>query len=155
MLCAGERVRVHGAQLLKGDAMSGPAQAQIVSVHIARNWREVYAFASPPAAFPRWASGLGKPLRHEGARWVFEGSEGTVTVRFCECNDYGVLDHYVLLPDGNEIYIPLRVIANAQGSDVQLTLFRVPGMTDEKFAADAQWVERDLNKLKALLEKQS
>jgi hypothetical protein len=35
---------------------------------------------------------------------------------------------------------------------VQFTLFRVPGMTDEKFAADAQWVERDLGKLKALVE---
>jgi hypothetical protein len=33
-----------------------------------------------------------------------------------------------------------------------LTLFRVPGMNDEKFAADAQWVMRDLNRLKDLLE---
>jgi hypothetical protein len=135
--------------------MTQPAQAHIVTVHIARDWRDVYAFTSPPEAFPRWASGLGKPLRHEGARWVFEGSEGAVTVRFSDANDYGVLDHYVLLPDGSEIYIPLRVIANGRGSDVQFTLFRVPGMTDEKFAADAQWVERDLNKLKVLLEAQS
>jgi hypothetical protein len=132
--------------------MSGPAQAHIISVHIARDWRDVYAFTSPPQAFPRWASGLGKPLRHEGAMWVFEGSEGAVTVRFSSPNDYGVLDHYVLLPDGNEIYIPLRVIANGSGSEVQFTLFRVPGMTDEKFAADAQWVERDLLTLKTLLE---
>jgi hypothetical protein len=132
--------------------MTRPAQAHIITVHIARDWRDVYAFTSPPEAFPTWASGLGKPLRHEGAMWVFEGSEGAVTVRFSDPNIYGVLDHYVLLPDGNEIYVPLRVIANGSGSDVQFTLFRVPGMTDEKFAADAQWVERDLNKLKGLLE---
>ncbi|HYS63389.1 MAG TPA: SRPBCC family protein [Paraburkholderia sp.] len=132
--------------------MTQPAQAQIISVHIARDWRDVYAFASPPAAFPKWASGLGKPLRHEGANWTFEGSEGPVTVRFSAVNAYGVLDHYVLLPDGTEIYIPLRVIANGAGCDVQFTLFREPGMTDEKFTADAQWVERDLRKLKALLE---
>jgi hypothetical protein len=132
--------------------MTGSSQAHIVSVHIARDWRDVYAFASPPQAFPLWASGLGKPLGHEGALWSFESSDGPVTVRFSAANDYGVLDHYVLLPDGNEIYIPLRVIANGNGSDVQFTLFRLPGMTDEKFAADAQWVERDLNALKALLE---
>ncbi|MFM0156374.1 SRPBCC family protein [Paraburkholderia sediminicola] len=134
--------------------MTLPSQAQIISAHIARDWRDVYAFTSPPEAFPIWASGLGKPLSHEGTKWIFEGSEGPVTVRFSAINDYGVLDHYVLLPDGNEIYIPLRVIANGSGSDVQFTLFRVPGMTDEKFAADAQWVERDLAKLKALLEEQ-
>lgn len=132
--------------------MTGSSQAHIVSVHIACDWRDVYAFASPPQAFPLWASGLGKPLGHEGALWSFESSDGPVTVRFSAANDYGVLDHYVLLPDGNEIYIPLRVIANGNGSDVQFTLFRLPGMTDEKFAADAQWVERDLNALKALLE---
>jgi hypothetical protein len=46
----------------------------------------------------------------------------------------------------------MRVIANGMDSEVMLTLFRVPGMSDEKFAADAQWVMRDLNRLKELLE---
>lgn len=54
--------------------------------------------------------------------------------------------------DGIETYVPLRVISNGSGAEVQLTLRRVPGMTDEKFAADAQWVASDLNRLKALLE---
>ena len=73
-------------------------------------------------------------------------------VRFTKSNSYGVLDHYVELPDGSEIYVPMRVIANGTGSEVMFTLFRVPGMTDEKFAADAEWVMRDLNRLKELLE---
>jgi hypothetical protein len=52
-----------------------------------------------------------------------------------------------------EIYVPLRVVANGDaGSEVLLTLFRRPGMSDEKFAADAEWVLSDLRKLKALLE---
>ena len=33
-----------------------------------------------------------------------------------------------------------------------LTLFRGPGMTDETFARDADWVRRDLAALKRLLE---
>jgi hypothetical protein len=133
--------------------MAQPAQVQIIGVHIARDWREVYAFTSDPAAFPEWASGLGQPLGRDGATWRFEGSEGTATVRFSAPNEYGVLDHYVRLHDGSEVYIPLRVIANGSGCEVQFTLFRMPGMTDEKFAADAQWVARDLHKLKALMEK--
>ena len=99
-----------------------------------------------------WASGLGKPLGNEGTVWQFEGENGPVKVRFTKSNAYGVLDHYVELPDGSEIYVPMRVIANGMGSEVMFTLFRVPGMTDEKFAADAEWVMRDLNRLKELLE---
>ncbi|MFM0033252.1 SRPBCC family protein [Paraburkholderia strydomiana] len=127
-------------------------ESKMISVSIQRNPRDVYDFTAPPAAFARWASGLGKPLGNEGAVWRFEGESGPVKIRFTEPNAYGVLDHYVELPDGSEIYVPMRVVANGTGSEVMLTLFRVPGMNDEKFAADAQWVMRDLNRLKDLLE---
>ncbi len=46
----------------------------------------------------------------------------------------------------------MRVVANGAGSEIIFTLFRLPGISDEKFAADAEWVRRDLNTLKALLE---
>jgi hypothetical protein len=46
----------------------------------------------------------------------------------------------------------MRVIANGTGSEVLFTLFRLPDMTAEAFARDAEWVERDLKALKALLE---
>jgi hypothetical protein len=46
----------------------------------------------------------------------------------------------------------MRVIANGDGSEVVLTLIRLPDVTDEQFASDAEWVERDLRALKALLE---
>jgi hypothetical protein len=63
------------------------------------------------------------------------------------------LDHTVIPAPGVEIYVPLRVVANGDaGSEVLFTLFRQPGMSDEKFAADAKWVLSDLQKLKALLE---
>ncbi|MFX8145270.1 hypothetical protein ABTL24_19370, partial [Acinetobacter baumannii] len=56
------------------------------------------------------------------------------------------------LGGGREIYIPLRVVGNAEGCLVSLTLFRQPEMDDATFAADAAWVERDLLALKALAE---
>lgn len=132
--------------------MTSASESKTISVRIGRSAHDVYELTASPHAFARWASGLGKPLRGEGNVWVFEGEEGEVSVRFTERNAYGVLDHYVLLPDGNEIYIPMRVIANGTGSEVLFTLFRVPGMSDEKFARDVAWVERDLNTLKAWCE---
>jgi hypothetical protein len=36
----------------------------------------------------------------------------------------------------------MRVIANGTGSEVLFTLFRLPDMTVEAFARDAEWVER-------------
>jgi hypothetical protein len=46
----------------------------------------------------------------------------------------------------------LRVIANAEGAEVLLTLFRHSGMSEQQFLADIEWVKRDLIALKALLE---
>jgi hypothetical protein len=61
------------------------------------------------------------------------------------------MDHTVSSGDGTAIYVPLRVVRNGDGAEVLLTLFRVPGMTDDKFAADEDWVRRDLLALKALV----
>lgn len=57
------------------------------------------------------------------------------------------MDHWVELAD---VYVPLRVIANGEGAEMQLTLFRLPGMTSDKFEEDAEWVRRDLDALKSL-----
>ena len=45
-----------------------------------------------------------------------------------------------------------RVLPNGADSEVVFTLFRLPEMTDEKFAEDFGLVERDLRVLKQLLE---
>ncbi|HWT35969.1 MAG TPA: SRPBCC family protein [Paraburkholderia sp.] len=131
------------------------AESKTISVTIERDWREVYAFMEHPLSFAQWASGLGKPLRGEGVEWMFESADGRpVTVRFTPRNPYGVLDHRVVTEQGDEIAIPMRVIPNGSGAEVLLTLFRTASMSDAQFAADAQWVERDLAGLKRFLEKQ-
>jgi hypothetical protein len=127
-------------------------EVRTVSISIERDWREVYEYASVPQNFARWASGLGSGLEPSGEDWIAQGPEGPIRVRFSPPNDFGVLDHVVTVAPGVEILIPLRVVANGSGSEVALTLFRQPGMSDEKFAADADWVRRDLERLKALLE---
>ncbi|KMY85539.1 hypothetical protein BUMB_03447 [Candidatus Paraburkholderia calva] len=120
-------------------------QAMTISVSIARDWRELYEALWRPEAFQRWASGLAQSsLEPAGEVWKARCPAGDVTIRFTPHNDFGVVYHTVVLEDGAEIDVPLRVLRNASGAEVALTLFRQPGMTDEKFAADADWVRRDL-----------
>jgi hypothetical protein len=47
----------------------------------------------------------------------------------------------------------MRVVPNADGTELIFTLFRLPGMTDEKFEQDAKLVLTDLMALKNLLER--
>ncbi|KRA61868.1 polyketide cyclase [Caulobacter sp. Root655] len=124
-----------------------------ITVSIARPAAEVYAFAHKPESFPQWAAGLGGGLTRDGDRWIAHGPDGDVRVRFSPENPYGVLDHWVTLPDGTQLSIPLRVVANGDGAEVTLTLFRAPGMDDATFARDQSWVARDLAVLKGLLER--
>ena len=127
-------------------------EARTISISVDRKWKEVYEAIWRPEDFPKWASGLSKSsLVNHGKVWKGEGSNGPITVRFTDHNLFGVMDHYVDVGVGQEIYVPLRVIPNGDGAEVLLTLFRQPGMSDEKFQADIEWVKRDLLSLKAFV----
>jgi hypothetical protein len=123
-----------------------------LSIAIDRAAAEAYEFLSAPENFPKWATGLAGSLRKMGEDWIADTPEGRAVVRFSERNAYGVLDHSVTLPRGVTLYVPLRVVPKGDGCEVVLTLFRRPGMSDESFAADAEWVMRDLGTAKRILE---
>ncbi|MFZ6646836.1 SRPBCC family protein [Undibacterium sp. TJN25] len=127
-------------------------QLRHLSIHILRSAQAVYDYASQPLHFAHWASGLGRGLAQQGGAWVADTDAGQVVIRFSDRNDFGILDHWVSLPNGQVIYVPLRVIAVGEHSELVFTLMRQPGMDGAKFAADAAWVKRDLARLKTLLE---
>lgn len=133
--------------------MASTVDSQTLSVRIECPWRAVYDFTAEPANFAAWAKGLGESLRRVGDRWIVQTPSGRMDVRFTPKNSFGVLDHYVTASDGTEIHIPLRVIANGDGCEVMLTVFRLPDMSDAAFAADAAAVQRDLQVLKTLMER--
>lgn len=127
-------------------------ESRTISLSINRNWEKVYDAVWRPEDFPKWASGLSKSsLTRDGEAWRAEGPEGTVRITFTDHNAFGVMDHHVDVGNGTSIYVPMRIIQNGDGAEVLLTLFRQPGMSDEKFAADAEWVGRDLLALRALV----
>jgi polyketide cyclase/dehydrase/lipid transport protein len=123
-----------------------------VSVTIHRPPAFVYAFAAVPANLPSWAKGLSGSIEKVGEEWIADSPMGTVKIRFTQRNMLGVLDHDVVLPSGETVHNPMRVVANGLGSEVVFTLFRRPGVSDEEFAADAVAVERDLETLKRVVE---
>lgn len=127
-------------------------KAKIIHISIERNWRDVYAFAARPQNMPLWASGLGTGLEPDGEDWVAHGPLGSVRVHFTDLNDLGVLDHLVTMESGVQVNNALRVVPNGDGAEVMFTLMKLPSMSKEQFDADANWVQKDLNTLKKLLE---
>lgn len=134
-----------------------------LSVNVERHFDDVAMFLAEPLNFPIWATGLSEGLapgtQGSGAapdEWIAKAApnsdEGTVFIRFSPPNEFGIADHWVRLPDGSIVYVPLRVVRNGAGTTVSLTLFQQPNMDDAQFDADAEWVQRDLVKLKMVLE---
>jgi hypothetical protein len=129
-------------------------EVRYLSVSINLEPETVYVFTSNPENLPRWATGLGQGVKRAGEHWEVITEQGTVGLRFTPHNAYGVLDHTVVLADGTEVYVPMLVVPNGQGSEVMLVLFRQPEMDDATFARDAGLMQNDLSALKALLERQ-
>ncbi|ACP25558.1 hypothetical protein NGR_c17940 [Sinorhizobium fredii NGR234] len=127
--------------------------ARIIHVSIERDWRDVYAFMADHAKMPLWASGLSSGLTRDGDEWIAPGPLGNARVRFAPDNEFGVVDHLVTLENGAKVHNALRVVPNGDGAEVMFTILRQTGMSDEQFATDAAWVEKDLAALKTILEK--
>jgi hypothetical protein len=130
-----------------------PTESRHLATFIARPAAEVYGYARDPAHLPAWAAGLAAGIRLERGEWVADSPMGRVLVRFVPVNEYGVLDHDVVLPDGTTVTNPVRVLSDGGGSEVVFTLRRQPGTTDEEFASDAAAVTADLAALKRVLER--
>ena len=136
-------------------APSAPSlPARTFSVTIRQEWQALYERIWHPEVFAQWAAGLANSdLEQHGEIWQAQSSDGPIAIRFTPHNRFGVMDHLVDPGDGSEIHVPLRVVQNGAGAEVMLTLFRQPGMSDERYAADIKLINRDLRSLKALIER--
>ena len=128
-------------------------ESRTLSVRIDQPFARVYEFLVDPANWNKWAFGLGKSLRRSDGGWIADSDGGLLKVRFTARNQYGVLDHTVMRPAGAQVYVPMRLITNGSGCELLFTLFREPGITDERYNGDANFVQSDLDRLKELLEK--
>jgi hypothetical protein len=130
------------------------SKSRHVSVSIGRSAKEVYNFASNPENLPKWAPGLSGSIKNVNGDWVAESPMGTIKVKFADKNGFGILDHDVTLPSGVTFYNPMRVFPNKDGSELIFTVYQRPGMSDGDFRHEEDLMKADLERLKALIEKQ-
>jgi hypothetical protein len=115
--------------------------------------RQVYDFLAEPLNLPTWGSNMGATIEHvSGNDWASEGEHGRTIYRYHPRNEFGILDHAVFREGEQPFTVPMRIVANGDGAEVIYTLYQRPGMTDEEFLSEREWVEADLMTLKALLE---
>jgi hypothetical protein len=125
------------------DLTADPHPSTHVSVWMNVPADVVYRLAGDIDQMPRWAAGLADPAL------------GDADVRFVPTNDFGVLDHVVRLPSGEEFYNPMRVVPEtigAQRCEVVFTVRRSAQVTDAQFEADVAAVTADLETLRRLVE---
>jgi len=128
-------------------------RSKTLSVSIDCAPRRVYEFVSNPQNLPKWATAFCRSVKQTASGWIVETQDGQVGIKFVARNDFGVLDHHVTVKPGVELLIPLRVVPNRSGSDINFTLFQSPDTSDAKFAQDTGLVDHDLRNLKKALEK--
>ncbi|ALE75711.1 polyketide cyclase [Pseudonocardia sp. EC080610-09] len=124
-----------------------------VGVVIAAPPETVYAWVRDPRNLPRWAAGVGDRVEERDGRWIVPGGPlGEVEFRFVPENDWGVLDHEVVLPSGEVAHNPLRVAPHPDGSEIVFSVRRAPSATDADVERDVAAVVADLERLRDLLE---
>ena len=68
--------------------------------------------------------------------WIAETPQGQAKVRITEKMSLGILNHYVrLLSSPNideEVFVPMRVVQNGDGSEVIFTVFQLADMSEDK-----------------------
>jgi len=133
-------------------AQTTTVESRAITVRIDQPFDQVYDFLVNPANWNRWAFGLGRNIRRSEDGWIADSGGGVARVQFTPRNSFGVVDHTVIRPSGQRVYVPMRLIANGSGCELIFTLFREPNMSDAQFDSDSGFVQRDLNGLKKLLE---
>ena len=106
--------------------IAGVPTSRTLSVSINCDPKQVYEFVSNGANLSRWATAFCKSVKPSKDGWLVETPQGPVTLRLVPKNVLGVLDHYVSPLPGVEVFVPMRVVPNGEGSEVTFTLFRRP-----------------------------
>ena len=127
-------------------------KSRTLSVSILSDFHSVYTFASNPKNLPQWATTFIQSIRKVKGQWIAQTLNGLLAIKIVPKNLFGILDHYLSSPDGNVIFVPMRVVPNAKGCEVLFTVFRQPGMSHSSFVNDLRLVQKDLKSLKRMME---
>jgi len=126
-----------------------------LSISIAGKPADIAAYVADANNMPQWAGGFCKSVKKTGEDWAVETGEGEVGLKFLGPTSAGILDHVVTLSPEMQVYVPMRVVPNEEGSEVLFTLFQPPAMTEFRLQQDIALVKADLKRLKQVIEEKS
>lgn len=124
--------------------MSSTYESMILTVCMDCLTQQVFDYVHDPAILPRWATAFDRSAHRLAGGWMIDTVSEPAMIYCTPDNEFGVVDHRLRTAAGDEIHVPMRRIAHGTGSEVQFALFRLPGTSDEQFAADAMRVRKDL-----------
>jgi hypothetical protein len=87
--------------------------------------------------------------------WSVETSVGPRILDFAGRNDFFVLTHTARGPGEAPHTIPMRLIANGDGTEFVYVFMQYPGLGDAEWQSMIEWVTADLGALKTYLENES
>lgn len=123
-----------------------------ISVPIAAQPKEVWAFVADLNNWKQF-SDFGKDLEQVSeTEWIAHTSQGDVRIlpRFDE--DRLLLDSICVIASGEEQFIPYRVVANGDGSELIMTNQQTATVSDKDYAEQLQWMKTELDMIKKILE---
>ena len=129
--------------------------SRVLIIPIERTYQTVYSFLADPRNFPRWGVlEPGATMRHlDGSDYLVDLPRGRRVMRFTPYNAFGVLDYQVFSQgeDGGPVN-PVRLHPNEEGCELVFVWLQRPGVSDERFASELEWLNSDLLRLKTYLE---
>lgn len=127
--------------------------SRTITLSIDRPVAMVAAFLAEPLNYPKWAAITGPKFEHRGGLvWLVDTPMGPRLIQFIPPNPYGVVDHATYKEGDEPIFMPMRVVANEEGTELIYTFFQRPGMSDEALESTIEWIRSDLWVLKSVLE---
>ena len=114
---------------------------------------KVFAFVADARNWPQWAIVNVKSVgERSGDWWEMQTPMGAAKIRIRASEPLGILDHDFHSPEA-QWTVPARVVPNGSGSLFAITFFQPPPFTDKFFDEQTALVEKELAKLKEILEK--
>jgi len=115
----------------------------------------VFNFLSDLANWPKWAIVNVKAVSSgKDDWWDMTTPMGQAKLRIRPNKALGILDHDFNAPDASWT-VPARVVPNGSGSEFMITFFQPPAFTEEFFEQQIALVDKELAKLKELVESAS
>ncbi len=124
------------------------------SISIKCTPQKLFDFISNPLNWPLYSEFNLKVEKKEGY-WLIETPQGPLKHVIISDKQYGIMDTIITLPSGNDMLVPSRILPNGNGTEYVVTHFQPGEVSTTIFESWLQGVDRNLNRLKKIMEERN